>query len=97
MWIHETGFYLQIGRAQIDPSAAPTRCRIEIPNAVAKLDPFLVRNKVRRMATAADYLWLRLYAKAVEIKADQPLKPSSVVGETSTKTLKSGDVHIMEQ
>ena len=36
-WLHPTGFKLQIGRAQSDPFAPPTRCRVHIPPTLVRL------------------------------------------------------------
>ena len=55
-WIDDMeGYSLYIGRAQSDPYAKPTQCRIVVANETAKFPPVSYQNKVRSVALG-DYL-----------------------------------------
>lgn len=49
------GYSLYIGRAQGDPYARPTRCRVIVEGATAKFPPVSYQNKIRSVALG-DYL-----------------------------------------
>lgn len=49
------GYSLYIGKAQSDPYAKPTRCRVIVANETAKFPPVSYQNKVRSVALG-DYL-----------------------------------------
>ncbi|CAB9502922.1 Predicted ATPase of the ABC class [Seminavis robusta] len=51
-WVNtEAGITLYVGRAQSDPFAPPTRCRVVLQNSVAQIPPTLYSNPIRAMAT----------------------------------------------
>jgi hypothetical protein len=55
-WVNDTGGYsLYIARAQSDPFAKPTRCRVLVKSATAKFPPVSYQNKIRSVALG-DYL-----------------------------------------
>ena len=88
-WTHED-FSILIGRAQSDPFAPPTRCRIVVPPSSAQFPPNLYSNKVRAMALG-DYLHRALYAHCKEMGADATLR-----GKGGWSGPKGGDVQILE-
>jgi len=63
-------FSLYVGRAQSDPFAAPTRCRIVVPAATARFPKALYANKVRAVALA-DYVNRAFHGLCQRIGADQ--------------------------
>jgi len=69
-WVHASlQYYLFIGRAQSDPFAPPTKCRMILPSYVVKLPQELyLENKVRAVATS-DYLHRQLYCQCRSIGA----------------------------
>jgi predicted ABC-class ATPase len=81
-----------VGRAQADPFAPPTRCRLFLPNAVSHLPPELFRNKIRRIA-AADYLLRQLYQNCKRMGADNTLSKSGGGGWSGPK---GGDIQVLE-
>ena len=90
-WVNDNlGFTLHVGRAQSDPYAPPTRCRVVIAPAAARIPASLVSNKIRRVATA-DYLWRRLYQCCVQMGADR-----ASGGGGGWKGPKGGDLRIMQ-
>jgi len=55
-WVNDAGGYsLYIARAQSDPFAKPTRCRVVVKSETAKFPPVSYQNKVRSVALG-DYL-----------------------------------------
>lgn len=69
-WVHDTeGYSLYIARAQSDPFAKPTRCRVVIKSAAAKFPPVSYQNKIRSVALG-DYLNRMLYDCCKNIGAD---------------------------
>ena len=55
-WVNDMeGYSLFIGRAQSDPYAKPTRCRVIVKSDTAKFPPVSYQNKVRSVALG-DYL-----------------------------------------
>ena len=52
-WVNDTeGYCLYIARAQSDPFAKPTRCRVIVKSAAAKFPPVSYQNKIRSVALA---------------------------------------------
>lgn len=69
-WVHEAeGYTLYIARAQSDPFAKATRCRIVIKSTSAKFPPVSYQNKIRSVALG-DYLNRVLYDYCKTIGAD---------------------------
>jgi len=98
VWSHPSGFTLEVGRAQSDPYAPPTRCRVVVPRPASGLDPLLFQNKVRRIATA-DYLLRGLYASCRLNGADRSLSGAgnnNGGGGGGWSGPKGGDVQILE-
>lgn len=95
-WVHSQ-FTLQIARAQADPFAPPTRCRVitRVPN----LPQSAFENKIRRIATA-DYFLRRLYSLCQSRGYNESLKTRQVGTEPISSTTwngpKGGDIQIME-
>jgi len=90
-WVNDKiGFTLQVGRAQSDPFAPPTRCRVTVPFTTTRLPAALLANPVRRIATA-DYLWRRIYQHCQQMGAADRSSSS-----TSWKGPKGGDLQIMK-
>ena len=70
------GVSLCIGRAQSDPYAKPTRCRIVVANETAKFPPVSYQNKVRSVALG-DYLnrvFLMLEVEGAELRKEATLR-----------------------
>lgn len=82
-------FQLFIGRAQSDPYAKPTACRIVVPASSAKFPPFLHQNKIRAIALA-DYINRAFFAACHSMGADQSTNGQGWSGA------KGGDVQICE-
>jgi predicted ABC-class ATPase len=99
-WVHSTEgsslpqlhFTLEIGRAQSDPFAPPTRCRVTLPRESSQFPMSLWSNKIRRIAFA-DYLWRALHRKCKEMRADQSLNNGNGGGWSGPK---GGDIQVME-
>jgi len=69
-WVNDLeGYTLYIGRAQSDPFAKPTRCRIVVKNETAKFPPLSYQNKVRSVALG-DFLNRKFYECCKEMGAD---------------------------
>lgn len=69
-WVNDMeGYTLYIGRAQSDPFAKPTRCRIVVKNETAKFPPLSYQNKVRSVALG-DFLNRKFYECCKEMGAD---------------------------
>jgi predicted ABC-class ATPase len=82
-------FQLFIGRAQSDPFARPTACRIVVPSSSAKFPPFLHQNNVRAIALA-DYINRAFFAACHSMGADQSTNGQGWSGA------KGGDIQICE-
>jgi predicted ABC-class ATPase len=97
-WVNsEGGFSLYVGRAQSDPFAPPTRCRVIVNSTVAQLPPSLYANRIRATATA-DFLLRTLYKNCRNMGAD------NAMGGKGWSGPKGGDVqvigpcqHVLEQ
>jgi predicted ABC-class ATPase len=96
-WKHDEGsFVLLVGRAQSDPFAPPTRCRIIVPAAVAQIPPELVTMPVQRLAVA-DYLLRTLYHECKSMGADHALSRSNDGSSSSSWSgPKGGDVQVLQ-
>ena len=81
-------FTLFIGRAQSDPYARPTRCRIIVPASTAQFPPALYQNKVRAVALG-DYINRAFYAACQSMGADQVTDGKGWSGP------KGGDIQIV--
>ena len=89
-WTNEAaGFTLFVGRAQSDPFAPPTRCRLIVSASTAQFPQSLYSNKVRAIALT-DYLQRALYTNCQSMGASAGLNGKSWSGP------KGGDVQIME-
>jgi len=87
---HDTPYFkLYIGRAQSDPYARPTACRIVVPASTANFPPFLHQNKVRAIALA-DYINRAFFATCQSMGADQSASGEGWSGP------RGGDVQICE-
>jgi len=77
-WVNtREGFTLFVGRAQSDPFAPPTRCRVVVRAAQAQLSPHLYhQSKIRAMATS-DYLLRLLYRECRSMGADTTVRATS--------------------
>ena len=75
-WLHSTlGFTLMVGRAQSDPFAPPTRCRVVLPASTVSLPSATFQTKTQCIATA-DFLLRRLYQTCCDMGADHSLRGS---------------------
>ena len=76
-WVNDMeGYSLYIGRAQSDPYAKPTQCRIVVANETAKFPPVSYQNKVRSVALG-DYLnrvFLMLEVEGAELRKEATLR-----------------------
>jgi predicted ABC-class ATPase len=88
-WKHDDFFTLQILRAQSDPFAPPTRCRLVIPFSKTQIPDTFLSTTTRRMATA-DYLWRRLFDHAKTMGVDRKLENGK--GWSGPK---GGDIHVL--
>ncbi len=89
-WVNgDMGFTLYVERAQSDPFAAPTRCRVVLQATTAKYPPSLYSNPVRRMALA-DYVLRSFYSQC------QQLGAASALGGQGWSGPKGGDIQILE-
>jgi hypothetical protein len=69
-WVNNIeGYTLYIGRAQGDPYAKPTRCRVIVKSDTAKFPPVSHQNKVRSVALG-DYLNRVFYQNCKDMGAD---------------------------
>ena len=69
-WFNDIGGYsLYVARAQSDPFAKPTRCRVIVKNATARFPPVSYQNKIRSVALG-DYLNRVLYENCKNMGAD---------------------------
>jgi len=90
-------FSLLVGRAQADPFAKPTRCRVVVPASTAQFPAEAYSTKVRAIALS-DYLNRALSAACVSLGADQAASGGGWSGA------KGGDIqiacpgqHVLEQ
>ncbi|KAL7559488.1 hypothetical protein ACA910_010304 [Epithemia clementina (nom. ined.)] len=89
-WVHSSlGFTLMVGRAQADPFAPPTRCRVYIPSQVLQLPAATYQTKTSCLATA-DFLLRRLYQTCCDMGADNSLRSGG--GWSGPK---GGDIQIL--
>lgn len=73
-WVNNIeGYTLYIGRAQGDPYAKPTRCRVIVKSDTAKFPPVSYQNKVRSVALG-DYLNRVFYQSCKDMGADVKAK-----------------------
>jgi predicted ABC-class ATPase len=83
------GFTLFVERAQSDPFAAPTRCRVVVNAAKAAFPPEAFANRIRATA-ASDFLLRNLYGVCKQQGADATLGGQGWSGP------KGGDIQILE-
>jgi predicted ABC-class ATPase len=92
-WVNERyGYTLFVGRAQSDPFARPTRCRIVVPASVAQFPPVAYQNKIRAVALA-DFINRAFYEQCKSLGADQSAGGGGGGGGWSGP--KGGDVQIV--
>ncbi|KAG7347002.1 ABC transporter ATPase [Nitzschia inconspicua] len=89
-WVNSVGKYtLFVAKAQSDPFAPPTRCRIVVDASKAAIPKELYSNKVRSMALA-DFLLRRLHETCQKLGADDSLHGNGWSGP------KGGDLQVLE-
>ena len=89
-WVNnEEGFALFVERAQSDPFAPPTRCRVIVDSATAQFPANLYSNRIRSMALA-DYVQRALHAQCKSLGADATLSGTGWSGP------KGGDIQVLE-
>ncbi|CAJ1930389.1 unnamed protein product [Cylindrotheca closterium] len=89
-WVNsDFGFSLFVERAQSDPFAAPTRCRIIIDGATAAFPVSLYSNRIRSVALS-DYLLRALHANCKKLGADEAMGGKGWSGP------KGGDMQVLE-
>jgi predicted ABC-class ATPase len=89
-WVNsDAGFTLFVERAQADPFAPATRCRVVINASHAKFPSELYSNKSRSVAVA-DYLQRSLYASCKSLGADAAISGQGWNGP------KGGDIQVLE-
>ena len=89
-WVNsDSQFTLFVERAQSDPFAPPTRCRVVVDAAKAGFPASLSSNKIRSVALA-DYLLRALYSSCKKLGADASLSGQGWSGP------KGGDLQVME-
>lgn len=89
-WVNsDTGFELFVERAQSDPFAAPTRCRVVLSATQAGFPSSLYSNPVRRMGLS-DYILRSFYNQCKRMGADGALGGGGWSGP------KGGDIQILE-
>jgi predicted ABC-class ATPase len=89
-WVNgDVGYTLYVERAQSDPFAPPTRCRVVLKSSVAGFPPSLYSNPVRRVALA-DFVLRSLYGQCKQLGADSALAGKGWSGP------KGGDIQILE-
>lgn len=90
-WVNgDAGFTLFVERAQSDPFAPPTRCRLVLQAAAAGYPPSLYSNPVRRMALA-DYVLRSFYNQSQQLGASNALG-----NQQGWSGPKGGDIQILE-
>lgn len=91
-WINSfVGYTLFVSRAQSDPFAPPTRCRVVLSAAAAGYPSYLYSNPLRRMALA-DYVLRSFYNQCKQLGADSSMED----GGKGWSGPKGGDLQILE-
>ena len=91
-WVNKSvGFSLHVGRAQSDPFARPTRCRVVVPASTAAFPPASYANRTRATALG-DYVHRAFHALSKSMGADQ----GAGEGGRGWSGPKGGDVQIAE-
>lgn len=85
----DLGFTLFVERAQSDPFAPPTRCRVIVDATKAAFPPNLYSNRVRSIALS-DYLLRTLYNNCKRLGADNAMSGQGWSGP------KGGDLQVLE-
>ena len=92
-WVNDMeGYTLYIGRAQSDPYAKPTRCRVIVKNETAKFPPVSYQNKIRCVALG-DYLNRVFYDCCKDMGADKGADEGGQGGK-SWNGPKGGDIEV---
>lgn len=90
-WINDMeGYKLFIGRAQSDPYAKSTRCRVIVANEMAKFPPVSYQNKVRSVALG-DYLNRMFFRCCKQMGADVG---AGMEGQGGWSGPKGGDIEV---
>lgn len=90
-WINDMeGYKLFIGRAQSDPYAKSTRCRVIVANETAKFPPVSYQNKVRSVALG-DYLNRMFFRCCKQMGADVG---AGMEGQGGWSGPKGGDIEV---
>ena len=93
-WVHDAGGYsLFIARAQSDPFARPTRCRVIVKSDIAKFPPVSYLNKVRSVALG-DYLNRVFYDVCKNMGADVGASGAGENGNRGWSGSKGGDIEV---
>ncbi len=91
-WVNKNeGFSFYCERAQSDPFAPPTRCRVVIDSSKAGFPPQSYSNRIRSMALA-DYLLRTLHSTCKNLGADSSING----GGGGWKGPKGGDIQVLE-
>ena len=91
-WVNpQGGFSLFVGRAQSDPFAPPTRCRVVVNAASAGFPKESYSNRIRATATS-DFLLRNLYIICKQQGADASLAG----GQGGWSGPKGGDIQVLE-
>ena len=89
-WVNsKEGFTFFCERAQSDPFAPPTRCRVVVDSSKARFPPQSYSNRIRSMALA-DYLLRTLHKACKNLGADAAMKGGGWKGPTG------GDIQVLE-
>lgn len=89
-WVNsDLGYTLFVERAQSDPFAPPTRCRVVVDAARAVFSPALYSNRIRAIALS-DYLLRTLYDNCKRLGADNAMSGKGWSGP------KGGDIQVLE-
>jgi hypothetical protein len=93
-WINQMdGYTLYIGKAQSDPYARPTKCRIIVKSETAKFPPVSYQNKVRSVALG-DYLNRMFFECCQKMGADVGAGPEGGQGGGGWSGPKGGDIEV---
>ncbi|KAL7532617.1 hypothetical protein ACHAXR_004736 [Thalassiosira sp. AJA248-18] len=93
-WVNDMeGYSLYIGRAQSDPFAKPTRCRIIVKSETAKFPPVSYQNKIRSVALG-DYLNRMFFECCKKMGADVGAGEGGGQGGKGWSGPKGGDIEI---
>lgn len=95
-WVNHTdGYSLYIGRAQGDPFAKPTRCRVIVKGATAKFPPVSYQNKIRSVALG-DFLNRQFYECCKSMGADVAVNGENGQGSGGKgwNSPKGGDIEV---